>query len=203
MRLTKSSQQAAAKGASRFYDNDAVSLRDLGAPLMGRARQAVKEHCQADAQCVHDVSPLHDTKHPSKTDRRVMYSRDDLGDELQSALLVSDSDGAPLAPGCLNLAVASGVHSTRRETLLPQRPWVDELNRTMGSLEAQEFNLPLVQIIDREGDKLLHLRRFARSGRLFVSRANDVRRARARSSEPMAVGSRSDLERKFQIQPPG
>jgi hypothetical protein len=174
--LTKTSKKAAAKAASRFYDNEAVSLRSLGAPLVVRAREAVKEHCQAYALCVQDVSPLHYTNHPSKRDRRVMYSRDDLGYELQTALLISDQDGAPLAPGCLNLAAAGGVPSTRCETLLPERPWIDELNRTMGYLEAQQFNLPLVQIIDREGDKLLHLRRFARCDRLFVIRANDTRR---------------------------
>jgi hypothetical protein len=176
VRLTKSSKKAAAKGASRFYDNDAVSLFDLGAPLIERGHQAVKEHCQSYVLCVHDVSPLHYTNHPSKSDRRVMYSRDDLGYELQTALLVSDSDGAPLAPICLNLAAADAVHSTRRETLLPYRPWIDELNRTMGYVEQQQFDLPLVHIVDREGDKLLHLRRFTRCGRLFLIRANDVRR---------------------------
>ena len=175
-RLTKTSKKAAAKAASRFYDNDAVSLRDLGAPILVRAREAVKEHCQAYALCAHDVSALHYTNHPSKTDRRVMYSRDDLGYELQTALLISDRDGAPLAPGCLNLVAADGVHSTRRETLLPARPWIDELNRTMGYIKAQQFDLPVVHIIDREGDKLLHLRRFARCDRLIVIRANDVRR---------------------------
>lgn len=199
VRLTKSSQKAAAKGASRFYDNDTVSLRDLGAPLMVRARQAVKEHCQAYALCVHDVSGLHYTNHPSKTDRRVMYSRDDLGYELQTALLVSDQDGAPLAPGCLNLAAADGVHSTRRETLLPQRPWVDELNRTMGDIEAQEFNLPLVHIIDREGDKLLHLRRFVRCDRLFVIRANDVRRVEHEGQSRLLSEVEATLSQKFKF----
>jgi hypothetical protein len=46
----------------------------------------------------------------------------------------------------------------------------------MGYIEAQQFNRPVVHIVDREADKLLHLRRFARRGRLFVIRANDVRR---------------------------
>jgi hypothetical protein len=176
VRLTKSSKNAAAKAASRFYDNEAVSLPDIGAPLVARALQAAKEHCQSYVLCAHDVSPLHYTKHPSKTDRRVMYSRDDLGYELQSALLISDIDGAPLGVGCLNLAASDGVYSIRRETPLPYRPWIDELNRTMGYIEAQQFNLPMVHIVDREADKLLHLRRFARCDRLFLIRANDVRR---------------------------
>lgn len=199
VRLTKTSKKAAANGASRFYNNDAVSLRSLSAPLMVRARQAVKEHCQTYALCLHDVSPLHYTNHPSKTDRRVMYSRDDLGYELQSALLVSDQDGAPLAAGCLNLAAADGVHSTRRETLLPQRPWVDELNRTMGYVEAQQFNLPLVHIIDREGDKLLHLRRFARCDRRFVIRGNDVRRVEHEGQSRLLSEVEATLSQKFKF----
>lgn len=197
VRLTKTSEKAAAKGASRFYDNDDVSLRDLGEPLMKRAREAVKKHCQAYALCAQDVSPLHYTNHPSKTDRRVMYSRDDLGYELQTALLISDQDGAPLAPGCLNLAAADGVHSTRRETLLPERPWVDELNRTMSYLEAQQFDLPLVHVIDREGDKLLHLRRFNRSDRLFVIRANDVRRVQYQGQSRLLSEVEASLSQKF------
>ncbi|MBO0722363.1 MAG: hypothetical protein J2P41_16165 [Blastocatellia bacterium] len=176
VRLTKSSKEAAAKAASRFYDNEAVSLPELGAPLVARALKATKEHCRAYVLCVHDASPLHYTNHPSKTDRRVMYSRDDLGYELESAIFVSDQDGAPLGVGCMNLAAADGVYSTRRETLLPNRPWIDELNRTMGYIEAQKFDLPVVHVIDREADKVLHLRRFARCNRLFVIRANDVRR---------------------------
>jgi hypothetical protein len=176
VRLTKSRKNAAAKAASRFYDNDDVGLPDLAAPLLERAHKAVKEHCQTYALCVQDVSPLHYTKHPSKTDRRVMYSQHDLGYELQTALLISDRDGAPLAPACMNLAASDGVHSTRRETLLPYRPWIDEINRTMGYIEAKQFKLRLVHIIDREADKLLHLRRFDRCQRLFVIRANDSRR---------------------------
>lgn len=199
VRLTKSSKNAAAKGASRFYDNEAVGLRDLGAPLVARALKAVNEHCQAYALCVHDVSALHYTNHPSKTDRRVMYSRDDLGYELQAALLISDRDGAPLAPACMNLAAADGVHSTRRETLLPYRPWIDEINRTMGHIEAQQFEFPLVHIIDREADKLLHLRRFDRCNRLFVIRANDSRRVEHEGQSRLLLEAEATLSDQFKF----
>lgn len=199
VRLTKTSKRAAAKGASRFFDNDAVSLSALGLPLLERGRQAVKEHCQSYALCMHDVSALHYTNHPSKKDRRVMYSRDDLGYELQTALLVSDSDGAPLAPACLNLAAAGLVHSSRRETPLPPRPWIDELNRTMGYLDRWQFDLALVHIVDREGDKLLHLRRFARCGRLFIIRANDVRRVEHEGRSRLLSAVETTLEGKFKF----
>jgi hypothetical protein len=199
VRLTKSSKNAAAKAASRFYDNDDVRLPDLAVPLLARAHKAVKEHCQAYTLCVHDVSPLHYTKHPSKTDRRVMYSRDDLGYELQTALLISDRDGAPLAPACMNLAAADGVHSTRRERLLPYRPWVDEINRTMGYIEGQQVGFPLVHIIDREADKLLHLRRFARRKRLFIIRANDSRRIEHEGQSRLLLEVEASLSKQFKF----
>ncbi len=176
VRLTKSSSQSAAQAASRFYDNERISLRALSVPLLERARKAVEQSCDKYALCLHDVSPLHYTRHASKTDRRVMYSRDDLGYELQTALLISDLDGAPLSPVCLNLSSAEGVYSTRRESLLPNRPWVDELNRTMNYLRQQNFARTLVNIIDREGDKLLQMRRFRRCDQRFIIRAGDVRR---------------------------
>lgn len=176
VRLTKSSDQAAAQAASRFYDNERVSLPALSVPLLERARQAVEKSCDRYALCLQDVSPLHYTDHASKTDRRVMYSRDDLGYELQTSLLVSDLDGAPLSPACLSLSCAEGVYSTRREGLLPNRPWVDELNRTMNYLRQPGFTKLLVHIIDREGDKLLQMRRFVRCDHRVVIRANDLRR---------------------------
>src|SRR5262245_16330735 len=176
VRLTKTSDQAAAQAASRFYDNERVHLPALSVPLLKRAHQAVEQSCDKYALCLQDLSPLHYTHHASKTDRRVMYSRDDLGYELQTSLLVSDVDGAPLSPVCLNLSSAEGVYSTRREGLLPNRPWVDELNRTMNYLRQQNFAKPLVQIIARGGEKLLQMRRFTRCDQRFVIRANDVRR---------------------------
>jgi hypothetical protein len=199
VRLTKSSKNAVAKAASRFYDNDDVSLPDLAAPLLERARKAVKDHCQTYALCVQDVSALHYTKHPSKTDRRVMYSQHDLGYELQTALLISDRDGAPLAPACMNLAASDGVHSTRRETLLPYRPWIDEINRTMGYIEAKQFKFRLVHIIDREADKLLHLRRFDRCQRLFVIRANDSRRLKHEGQSRLLLEVEATLSDQFKF----
>ncbi len=169
-------RDAADLAAWRFYDNSSITLPGLAAPLLERARRAVAERCDQYALCIHDQSGLHLTRHHAKRDRKVLYSRDDLGYEMQSALLVSDHDGRPLGTAYLALGAASGVHSTRREQPLPARPWVDEVNRTMGYLAAQQFSKELVHIIDRELDKLLQLRRFARCRRLFVIRANDVRR---------------------------
>jgi hypothetical protein len=169
-------QKAAEVAAGRFYDNASLDLPTLGAPLLQRARAATAETCQRYILCVHDQSPLHYTHHGAKADRTTMYNKHDLGYDMASAVVLSDRDGAPLGVPYLALSAATGVHSTRRTTPLLSRPWVDELNRTMGYLQAQAFTLPLVHIIDREADKVLHLRRFARCDRLVLIRANDQRR---------------------------
>lgn len=191
------SRGAADLGAWRFYDNPQVTLPVLVAPLLARAHNAVREACDRYALCVHDQSGLHLTKHHAKQDRKVMYSRDDLGYELQSALLLSDQDGQPLASAYLALAAKGGVYSTRREEPLPARPWVDEVNRTMGHLEGQQFDRRLVHIIDRELDKLLHLRRFVRCRRLFVIRANDTPRVRHKGESHLLAEVEVTLAKRF------
>nr|MDQ3013953.1 hypothetical protein [Acidobacteriota bacterium] len=193
------SQDAASLGAHRFYKNESLTLPLLAEPLLTRAQGAVAAGCHRYALCLHDQSPLHYTHHEAKKDRKVMYSRDDLGYELQSALMLSDRQGEPLAPAYIGLAASDGVHSTRRETLLPLRPWVDEVNRTMGYPETQQFDKELVHIIDRELDKLLHLRRFARCGRLVLIRANDVRRVCHEGESRLLSQVEASLEGQFKF----
>ena len=188
---------AADLGAWRFYDNPQVTWPALAAPLLARAHSAVREACEQYALCVHDQAGLHLTNHHAKQDRKVMYSRADLGYELQSALLLSDQDGQPLVPAYLALAAKDGVYSTRREAPLPTRPWVDEVNRTMGYLAGQQFDRRLVHIIDRALDKLLQLRRFVRCQRLFVIRANDTRRVWHKGASHLLAEVEATLAKSF------
>lgn len=167
---------AAAQAAWRFYHNPRLSLPQLAEPLLAQARRAVAVACRDFALVMHDWSALHYTKHPSKVDRTVLNNPDDLGYELQSALLVADGDGAPLAPVYLGLRAKDGVHTTRRNSPLPVRSGLDELGRTIGYLETLELGKPLVHIVDREADSVLHLRRLCRQQRRFVLRSNDFRR---------------------------
>lgn len=109
--------------------------------------------CRNWALVIHDWSPLHYTHHESKED----YNKNDFGYLLQSALLISDRDGAPLCPLYLGVEAADGVHSTRRESMLPRRVEMDEVNRTMGYVEHLKLGHPAVHIIDRQGDSILHL----------------------------------------------
>lgn len=167
---------AAAQAAWRFFHNPRITLPQLAQPLIEQARRAVAAFCTDYALVMHDWSALHYTQHPSKTDRTLVNGPDDFGYELQTALVVADRDGAPLAPVYVGLRAADGVHSSRRESVLPYRAGLDELGRTISYVESLSLGKPLVHLMDREGDSVLHLRRLSRRQRLFVFRSNDFRR---------------------------
>ena len=167
---------AAAQAAWRFYDNPATTLPRLAAPLLARAMVAARLGCRDYCLIVNDWSPLHYTRHPSKSDRIVLCSKDDFGYMLQSELLLSDKDGAPLAPLYLGLEATDGVPSTRRETCLPRRAPLDELHRTFHYVTHLGLPQPRVQIVARQGDSILHMRRFQRCQHWFLWRGNDLRR---------------------------
>src|SRR5436190_2042529 len=86
------------QAAWRFYANEQVSLVQLAQPLLNHARTAVAEHCAQYALVIHDWSQMHYNGHESKEDRVALSQTTDRGYELQSALVVSDRAGDPLAP---------------------------------------------------------------------------------------------------------
>lgn len=189
---------AAAQAAWRFYKNERVGLVELATPILQHVPAAATA-CRDWALVVHDWSPLHYTHHESKEDRIVLYNKNDFGYLLQASLLISDRDGAPLCPLYLGLEAADGVHSTRRENLLPRRPEMDEINRTMGYIEQQDLGNPVVHLIDREGDSLLHLRRFDRCGRTFLIRGNDVRRVEHEGQSRLLSEVEATLQDQFRF----
>lgn len=189
---------AAAVGASRFYNNPRVSLPQLAEPLIKSAQLAVKIECSEYALVAHDWSDLKYSTHESKSDRTMLSRETELGYELQTALVVSDRDGAPLAPVYLSLRAHDGVHSTRRERVLPVRAGLDELGRTINHIESLGLSKELVHIVDREGDSVLHMRRWQRQGHLFVLRADEIRRVEhegeSRLLEEVVESLRSEFE---------
>lgn len=166
----------AAQAAWRFYQNKRVTLPLLAEPIINQARELSLTCSNKYCLVMHDFSVLNFSSHESKADRLSLYRLNDFGYFLQSALLVSDISGNPLAPLYLGLEAASGVHSSRRETVLPRRRQLDELNRTFGYVESLGLKRPCVHIVDRQADSLVHLRRFERCQRSFVIRSDDVRR---------------------------
>lgn len=148
----------------------------LAEPIIAHAREASLVQSARYCLVMQDFSDLKFTTHENKSDRIRLCNNLEYGYFLQSALFVSDLDGSPIAPLYIGLEAADGVHSSRRETPLPARRQLDELNRTFGYIEGLGLAKPCVHIFDRQADSLLHLRRFARCRRKFVIRSNDVRR---------------------------
>jgi hypothetical protein len=166
---------AATIGAHRFLNNQRVSLRSLAQPLLTLGRAEAASACDRFVLVVHDWSQLMYPEHHLKLDRVALSSkRVPEGYELQTALLVSDRDGVPLAPAVMSLRGADGVHCSRSARVRPAASPLDELDPTMRYVERQNLGRPLVHIIDAEADSVGHFRQWAtQPGRYFVVRGDD------------------------------
>lgn len=151
---------ASTQAAWRFYHNEHVSLPALAQPLIDHGRAALEDIGAQYALVVHDWSHLNYDRHTRKTDRFGSVREHRQGYELQSALLLSDRDGAPLAPLYQNLRAAAGLHSTRGHAVLAAATHLDELGERWAYLDSLALGRPLVQIVDREGDSLGHYRQW-------------------------------------------
>lgn len=169
---------AAAQAAWRFYANPSAALPRLAAPLVELARAQAPSACDAYVLVALDFCPLHYGSHPSKHDRVPLAHSKDLGYELLTALAVSDRDGSPIAPLCLELRAADGLHSTRAAKPLPPPSSLDGLGPVMRHVAGLLGGLGRtpVFVIDRGADSVGHYRAWARAGRRFLVRADDQRK---------------------------
>jgi len=165
---------ASTQAAWRFYSNQSVSLQTLAQPLWQQARQEVATQCDSYGLIMHDWSHLNYNQHTRKLDRVQLGHSHDHGYELQSALVVSDRNGAPLAPVWQNLVGAHGVYSTGAPERLKATWRLDELEGRMKQLEELRLGRPLVHIIDREADSVGHMRAWAEG--IFLVRAKGGQR---------------------------
>jgi len=168
---------AAMQACWRFLNNDAVTLPTLARPLLDCARQAIPLACDQYVLVAMDWSNLGFNSHSSKKNRKELSRRNDLGYELMTALAISDRNGSGLAPACLELGAANGVHSTRADKPLESgsaldglRPVMDHVYAELGGNEAIK---PPVFIIDREGDSIGHFRDWDMGGHCFLVRADN------------------------------
>jgi hypothetical protein len=165
---------SATQAAYRFLNNPRVTLRALARPLIEAARSEAATACDRWALVVHDWSQLMYPGHDAKCDRVALSSRGGPeGYELQTALVVSDRDGTPLAPVAMSLRAAEGVHCSRSFKVRPALSPLDELAPVMNFVEQQSLERPLVHIIDAEADSVAHFREWADNGRIFLVRADD------------------------------
>lgn len=174
---------ASTQAAWRFYANPRVTLPQLAQPLIEAARTAVEHDNQHSALIVQDWSQLTFNTHQSKRDRAVLSSATDLGYELLTALVLSDRDGAPIAPVCPQVRAAQGVDSSRSARVQPVPSQRDALAPTMRFVQRLKLGKPTVPIIDREADSVGHYRQWTRHKRLFLVRADAQRIVRHEGQE--------------------
>jgi hypothetical protein len=174
---------AAVQAAWRFYANERIALPQLAGPLIAWARGGAVLQADQWLLNVLDWSPLHYARHRSKADRVELAHRKDLGYDLLSALVVSDRDGSPIAPVCLEVEAADGVHSTRSATPLPSVSRLDGLTPVIEYVEGLALGRRVVHVIDREADSVGHFRQWHAAGRCFLVRADDDRRVRHEGRE--------------------
>jgi hypothetical protein len=167
---------ASTQAAWRFYRNPRITLPALAMPILEHARAAVGRDCQHYGLVAHDWSSIAFNHHASKPDRAQLQNRKHRGYELQTALLLSDQQGQPLAPLVQNLRAKQGLHSTCSEEVLPRCPRLDDLSGRLEYLANLQLGRPLVHIVDREGDSVGHYRHWHKQGWLFVVRAKGGRR---------------------------
>src|SRR5262249_50661457 len=118
---------AATQAAWRFFNNDRIALTALAEPLQHAGRQALKNDTQPCALLVHDWSKIDSASHTAKTDLGQLTHANDIGYELATALLLSSTDGSPLAPMELELTTADAVHSTRQKATRRKTDHLDQL----------------------------------------------------------------------------
>jgi hypothetical protein len=164
---------ASTQAAWRFFNNPSIKLPGLMRPLLQRGMEAVASDCSGFVLVMHDWSHLHFGDHTSKQDRIGLGNSSDLGYELQSALLVNDRHGEPLAPISISVEAADGVHCSRTWKVRAPRSQLDELQPVMEFVVKQKLAKPAVHIVDAESDSVAHYRSWSAAGHLFLVRADD------------------------------
>jgi hypothetical protein len=169
---------AATQAAWRFFSNEATTLPVLAGPLLDTAGAAIPGACDGYTLVPLDWSNLHLAGHVAKDDRVELANKTDMGYELLTGLAVSDRDGSPIAPLCLELRSAAGLHSTRSEQVLEAGSPLDTLAPVMKHITdfiaTADLARPPVFIIDREADSVGHFRQWNQAGYRFIVRANDA-----------------------------
>jgi Transposase DDE domain len=165
---------ASTQAAWRFYANPQVSLNGLISPLIEQAKCDLPITCRRYGLAIPDWSDLFYGTHSSKKDRKEIGR--ELGYKLATTLLISDLTGAPIAPVSMGLWANDGWHTTLDPKLRPDLSPLNLVSETMLFLNQHKLPLPLVHIIDREGDSIFHHREWDTTGNLFLVRANGSQR---------------------------
>jgi hypothetical protein len=178
---TATSSGAATMAAWRFYHNPRVAPTLLAQPLLDAARRAVPAACTDFVLAVHDWSDLDFRSHASKGDRLVLGQAGEVGYELHTCLLISDTAGEPLAPVYQAVKSAGGLTDSRHARTAPWpagRTNLDAVAGTMRYVRRLGLGRVPVPIIDAEADSVAHFRAWAKAGHRFLVRVKGTRAVR-------------------------
>lgn len=164
---------AATQAAWRFLNNDRITLPLLIEPLQEAGRHAVAADAASVGLLIHDWSKLDYARHSGKRDVLALTHDKDIGYELATALLVSASDGSPLAPMQMHLATGQGLLSTTPDAVALAH--VDQVLATMNASRGWGLSKPLVHVVDREADSVDHYRQWDQASHRFLVRGDDRR----------------------------
>lgn len=167
---------ATTQAAWRFYGNEQVTLPGLCAPLIEHACSSAAACCDEWVLVINDWSNLHYNQHESKRDRVELSMNTDWGYKMLTSLAMSDRDGSPIAPLCLELRAGKGLYTTRHAAVQKPLSPLDGLEPVMDHVAAMPLGKPVVFLIDREADSVAHYRRWDAGGKKFIIRADDNRR---------------------------
>jgi hypothetical protein len=166
---------AATKAMHRFLNHDDTHLCALIEPLHEALRDALVASEAAVALAVHDWCMFSFRTHTGKRDRYQRSHDRDLGYELGTALILDADDGRPLGPAEFRLRTAVGMLSTRPGVVAQPPAHIDELADAFADSSRWNLGKPLVHVVDREADSVLHYRRWHAAGHRFLVRANGKR----------------------------
>jgi hypothetical protein len=175
-------QFAAVQAAWRFYGNERVSLPDLSQPLVECARADIPDCCDRRVLVALDWCGLHFSSHTSRNDRVPLAQSRDLGYDVLTALAISDR-GAPIAPLCVELRAADGLHTTRLKGVGKPDSKRDGLTPVLAHVTGLGLPKLPVFVIDREADSVGLYRAWMKQGWEFLVRANDARLVRHGQAE--------------------
>ena len=169
---------ASTQAAWRFFHHDAVTPAGLAAPLRQAVRQELAVRRSPYTLALLDGSKGDYRRHPAQTDRRTFCNPGEAGSALTSVLAVDAHTGDPLGPLEVELEAADGVQTTRADGPQPAVHHVEQVAPLMDAAAAWDLPRRPVFVIDREYDSLEHYRAWQAADRLFLVRADTVRRLR-------------------------
>jgi hypothetical protein len=166
---------ASTPAAWRFDGNERMTLEQVAVPLIDAGREARADSAGHSALMAPDWSPLDYSAHGSKAARARLRGQNLWGDELHSALVLSEQTGAPVAVLWQSSEAADGRHSTCSKEVWPAVSQLDGLSEAIEFVDGCELGQATVHIADRGCDAVWHYRHWQQEQRFLVGRAKTHR----------------------------